>query len=76
MRSIQGPISINFYKSNLENKTFNSIKKLLICLKYVDDILILANDINSECPFQYKKAYINNLISGAKLISYSKTIKK
>ena len=32
--------------SNLENKIFNSIKKPPIYLRYVDDILILANNIN------------------------------
>ena len=32
--------------SCLENKIFNSIKKLSIYLRSVDDILILANDIN------------------------------
>ena len=31
-------------------------------------------NFKSECPFQYKKAIINNLISYAKLISSSKTI--
>ena len=32
--------------SDLENKIFNSIRKPPIYIKYVDDILILANDIN------------------------------
>ena len=120
---------------NIENKISNSIKKLPLYLRYVNDILILANNINeiniqldtfqknsvpnfthelnennkisfldvlidtnntnnfttstykkpssnnsctlnfkSECPFRYKKAIINNLISRAKLISSSKTI--
>ena len=31
---------------DLKNKIFNSIKKPLIYLRYVDDILILANDTN------------------------------
>ena len=31
-------------------------------------------NFKSECPFRYKKAIINNLISRAKLISSSKTI--
>ena len=31
-------------------------------------------NFKSECPFRYKKAIINNLISCAKLISSSKTI--
>ena len=130
---VPGPILSNFYVSDLENKIFNSIKKPPIYLRYVDDILILANNINeiniqdtflkisvlnfthelnknnkisfldvlidtnnnnnfststykkpshnnsctlnfkSECPFRYKKAIINNLISHAKLIS-SKSI--
>ena len=46
MGSILGPIFSNFYKSNLENKIFNSIKKPSIYLRYVDDILILSNNIN------------------------------
>ena len=32
--------------SNLKNKIFNFIRKHSIYLRYVDDILILANDIN------------------------------
>ena len=32
--------------SDLENKIFNSIRKPSIYLRYVDDMLILANDIN------------------------------
>ena len=32
--------------SDLENTIFNSIRKPLIWLRYVSDILILANDIN------------------------------
>ena len=135
MGSILGPIFSNFYMSNLENRIFNSIKNPPIYLRYVDDILIFANNINkinilldtfqknsvlnfthelnknnkisfldvlidtnknnnfttstykkpsnnnsctlnfkSECPFRYKKAIINNLISHAKLISSPKTI--
>ena len=124
MLSVLGLIFSNFYKSNLKNRIFNRIKNPPISLRYVDDILILANNINeinilqatfqknsvlnftyklnknnkisfldvlidtnnnnnfttcalnfkSECPFRYKKAIINNLISCAKLISSSKTI--
>ena len=37
-------------------------------------IYICIYIIKSECPFRYKKAIINNLISYAKLISSSKTI--
>ena len=32
--------------SDIENRIFNCIKKRKIYLRYVDDILILANDIN------------------------------
>ena len=46
MGSILGLISSNIYMTDLENKIFNSIKILLIYLRYVDDILITANDIN------------------------------
>ena len=46
MRSVLGPIFSHFYMADLENKIFNSIKKPSIYLRYVDDILILANDIN------------------------------
>ena len=133
MRYVLGPIFCNFFKSKLENKIFNSIRKPPIYLRYVDDILFLANNINQinvhdtstfqknsvlnfineqnknnkisfldvlidttstyfkntptlnfkktptlnfkiECPFRYKKAIINNLISRVKLISSSKTI--
>ena len=31
-------------------------------------------NFKSECPFRYKKAIINNLISRAKLICFSRTI--
>ena len=44
--SVLGPIFSNFYMSDLKNRIFNSIKKPLIYLRYVDDILILANNIN------------------------------
>ena len=46
MGSIQGSIFSNFYMSYIENRIFNNIKKPSINLRYVDDILILANDIN------------------------------
>ena len=46
MGSILEAIFSNFYMSDLENKISNSIKKLPIYLRYVDDILILANNIN------------------------------
>ena len=46
MGLILGPIFSNFYMSNLENKIFNKIKKPSIYLRYVDDIVILANDFN------------------------------
>ena len=32
--------------SDLKNKIFNRIRKSSIYLRYVDDILLLANDIN------------------------------
>ena len=44
--SVLGSIISNFYMSNLENKIFKSIRKPSIYLRYVDDIIILANDIN------------------------------
>ena len=44
--SVLSPIFSNFYMSNLENKISNSIYKPSIYLRYVDDILILANDTN------------------------------
>ena len=46
MSPIVGLIFSNFYMSELENKIFNSIKKPPIYLRYVDDILILAHNIN------------------------------
>ena len=46
MGSVLGPIFSNFYLSDLENRIFNSIKKPPIYLRYVDDILILTNNIN------------------------------
>ena len=46
MRSVPGPIFSNFYMSDVENKILNKIKKPSIFFRYVDDIIILANDIN------------------------------
>ena len=46
MGSVLGPIFSNFYMSYPENRIFNSIKKPPIYLRYVDDILILTNNIN------------------------------
>ena len=46
MGSVLGTTFSKFYMSDLENKMFNSIKKLSIYLEYVDDILILVNNIN------------------------------
>ena len=46
MGSILGPIFSNFHMSDFENRIFNSIRKPSIYLRYVDDIFILANDIN------------------------------
>ena len=46
MGSVLGPIFSNFYISNLENRILNSFKKPPIYLRYVDDILILADNIN------------------------------
>ena len=45
MRSALGPIFNNFYMSDFENKIFKKIKEPSIYLRYVDDILILFNDI-------------------------------
>ena len=45
MGSVLGPIFSNFYMSVLENRTFNRIKTPPIYLRYVDDILILTNNI-------------------------------
>ena len=62
MGSILGPIFSNFYMSDLENRIFNSIKKPPIYLRYIDDILILANNINEinilQDPFQ-KNSVLN-----------------
>ena len=46
MRSVLASIFSNFYMSDLENKTFTIIRKPSIYLRYVNDILILVNDIN------------------------------
>ena len=46
MGSVLGPIFSDFYMSDLENRIFNSIKKPPIYLRYVDDIVILTNNIN------------------------------
>ena len=46
MGSVLDLIFSNLHMSNLENEIFNSIRKPSIYLRYVDDILILANDIN------------------------------
>ena len=46
MGYVLGPIFSNFYMSDLENRIFNSIKKPSIYQRYVDDILILSNNIN------------------------------
>ena len=46
MGSVLGPIFRNFYISDLENRIFNIIKIPPIYLRYVDDILILTNNIN------------------------------
>ena len=52
MDSVLGPTFSNFYKSNLEKKIFNDIKKH-IYVRYVDNILIIANNI--EEIKNYKK---------------------
>ena len=46
MGSVLGPIFSNVYISDLENTVFNCMRKPPIYLRYVDDILILANDID------------------------------
>ena len=42
MGSVLGPIVNNFYISDVGNK----VRKPSIYLRYVDDILIVTNDIN------------------------------
>ena len=44
--SVLGKILGNFYMSDLKNEIFNSNRKPPIYLRYIDDILMLANDIN------------------------------
>ena len=51
--SVLGLIFSNFYMYDLENKILNSIKKPPIYLRYVDDILILPNHINTINILQY-----------------------
>ena len=61
MGSVQGPIFRSFYKSHLENKIFHTIRKPPIYLRYINDILSLANDnneINIQDTFQ-KNSVIN-----------------
>ena len=74
MGSVLGPTYSNFYVSNLENKIFTDTKKPHIYVHYVDDILILADNIkeikklpetfqnNSVLKFTYK-LNVNNRIS-------------
>ena len=45
MGSVLGPIFSNFYMFNLEQRYLIALKPS-IYLRYVDDILILANDTN------------------------------
>ena len=45
MGSILSPTFSKFYLSNQENKIFNGINNPHICVRYVDDILILADNI-------------------------------
>ena len=46
MGYVLGTIYSNFHLSDLENRIFNSIKIPSIYLRYVDDVLILANGTN------------------------------
>ena len=46
MGCVLDPIFSNFYMSDLKNKIFTYIRKPPIYLRYVDDTLIRANDIN------------------------------
>ena len=62
MRSVLGSIFINFYVSNLENKIFSSIRKPIRYLRFVDDILILANDI-SEINILQGTFWINSVLN-------------
>ena len=59
MGSVLGPIFINFYMYDLENKIFNSIRKPSIYLRWVDDILILAKDTNKTYKTQKKNSVLN-----------------
>ena len=63
MGSVLGPIFCNFYKSDLENEIFNSIKKPPIYLRYVDDILILVNNMNEINGMQMICIVLEYLIS-------------
>ena len=46
MGSVLGLIFSDLYITDFENKIYNSRSKSSIYLRYVDDILILTNDIN------------------------------
>ena len=46
MGSHLGPIFSNFYMSDLENRIFNRTRKFPLYVSYVDDLLILNEDIN------------------------------
>ena len=46
MESVLDPSFGNFYMSDLENKMFNKIKNPSVYLRYVNGMLILANDTN------------------------------
>ena len=48
MRSVLGPIFSYFYMYDIKNKMFGSVRKPSIYLRYIDDILILANDIDKS----------------------------
>ena len=62
MGSILDSMFSNFYMSDLENKICNSIIKPPIYLRYVDDILILGNNINEIIILQDKKMQFLTLL--------------
>ena len=57
-------IETNYNNNSFTTSTYNELTNNNSCIL----------NFKSECPFQYKKAIINNLISHVKLISSSKTI--
>ena len=52
MGSCLGPTFSDFYMTNLENTIFQTQNKPKIYLRYVDDILILTNNVNEVIKLQ------------------------